>query len=229
MKTTLLDFPGRVACTVFLVGCNMRCPFCHNPRVVFGRDEIIPEEEIFSFLRKRVGILDGVCITGGEPTLYGEELISFMRRIKSMGYLIKLDTNGSDPDLLERILSQRLVDYVAMDVKSALTDEAYARACGRPVDLDDIRKSIALLKACDIPHEFRTTVVSGLHSKEDILGAAMALSGEAKAEEGYFLQSFVDSGELIGNGGNFSAYSKEEIYGFAAAACAYVPTSVRGI
>lgn len=225
MKTTLLDFPGKVACTLFLAGCNMRCPFCHNPRVVYGNDEIINTEEVFSFLKKRRGILDGVCITGGEPTLYGDSLITFIKEIKELGYLVKLDTNGTSPSLLRSLIDMHLLDYVAMDVKSALTEEAYTRACGVSVDIQKIEESISLLKEGKTDFEFRTTVVLPLHTKEDIILAAKELEGGKR----YFLQSFVDSGELISTDNEFLAMPKEEMEAAAREASLYIPTSVRGI
>lgn len=225
MKTTLLDFPGRVACTVFLPGCNMRCPFCHNPRVVFGKDEIIPTEDVLSFLKKRQGVLDGVCITGGEPTLYGGALKAFIKEIKSLGFLVKLDTNGTSPSLLRELFSEGLLDYVAMDIKSALTKEAYETACGCAVDLDSIKESIALISESGADYEFRTTVVSEIHTEDDILSAARCLAGKKR----YFLQSFVDSGDLIEKEIVFSEMDKEKMLDIAKKASVFVPTFVRGI
>lgn len=194
-KLTLLDFPGKVACTVFLGGCNMRCPFCHNAPLVLGYGgEDISEEEFFSFLEKRRGRLEGVCISGGEPTL-SPALPEFIRRIRSLGYAVKLDTNGLSPDMLEGLLREGLVDYVAMDIKSSR--EGYAKASGVPdIDLTKIEKSAALLMKSDTPYEFRTTVVRELHDEGDMLRIGEWLSGA----KNYFLQSFLDSGELISNG-----------------------------
>lgn len=225
MKTTLLDFPGHVACTVFLTGCNMRCPFCHNPRVVFGRDELLGNEDVFSFLKKRVGILDGVCITGGEPTLYGDALVDLARYIKGLGYLLKLDTNGTSPDMLGRLIGEGLLDYIAMDVKSALTDERYSAASGSAVDLDAVKESIRIIKESGTDYEFRTTVVGGIHTKEDIEDISAYLEGGKR----YFLQAFTDSGDLIDNGSEFYAFSKEEMESMAEHAGRYIKTEVRGI
>ena len=143
-KLTLLDYPGRTACTVFTGGCNFRCPFCHNaPLVIPGRaQEPYTEEEVLSYLKKRAGLLDGVCVTGGEPTLQ-EDLEAFLRQVRALGYPVKLDTNGSRPEVLRALLRQGLADYVAMDVKSS--PEEYARACGVPVDLEKVNESIDLL------------------------------------------------------------------------------------
>nr|MBQ8890874.1 anaerobic ribonucleoside-triphosphate reductase activating protein [Clostridia bacterium] len=203
-KLTLLDFPGKVACTVFLGGCNMRCPFCHNATLVLGYGgEDISEEEFFSFLEKRRGRLEGVCISGGEPTL-SPALPEFIRRIRSLGYAVKLDTNGLSPDMLEGLLREGLVDYVAMDIKSSR--EGYAKASGVPdIDLTKIEKSAALLMKSNTPYEFRTTVVRELHDEVDMVRIGEWLSGA----KNYFLQSFLDSGELISDG--LHGYDKKEM------------------
>ncbi len=203
-KLTLLDFPGRTACTVFTGGCNYRCPFCHNALLVTKIDPTatMDEEEFFSFLKKREGILDGVCITGGEPLLQ-PDLESFIRRIKDMGFLVKLDTNGSFPDRLAHLIGEGLLDFVAMDIKNSL--EKYSMTAGAEVDTAAIEKSIDLLLSGKVNYEFRTTVTNELHTEEDILHIASRIRG-AKA---YFLQNFVDSGNLIGNG--FSPVSDENM------------------
>ncbi|MBQ6947119.1 MAG: anaerobic ribonucleoside-triphosphate reductase activating protein [Clostridia bacterium] len=193
-KMTLLDFPGKVACTVFTGGCNFRCPFCHNASLVTHIDGApIAEEEILSYLNKRKGLLDGVCVTGGEPLLQGD-IASFLRRIKEMGYLVKLDTNGAFPDRLRALLEAGLVDYVAMDIKNS--KEKYAVTAGVPVDLAAIERSVELLKEGRVDYEFRTTLVKELHTEEDILSMAKWLSG-AKY---WYLQNFTDSGDLIAAG-----------------------------
>ncbi len=205
-KLTLLDFPGKIAATVFTGGCNFRCPFCHNASLViperFG--ETLPEEEFFAFLSKRKGILEGVAITGGEPTLH-KDLPEFIKRIKDGGFLVKLDTNGTNPEMLERLIDDGLLDYVAMDIKSSR--EGYSKAVGlENYNLEKIEKSIEILKKCKVDFEFRTTVVNGLHSKADIEEIGKWLSGEEK----FFLQTFKDSGDLIDAEG-YSAYSDEEM------------------
>lgn len=224
-KVTLLDFPGKVACTVFFGGCNLRCPFCHNASLVLPRGEepVMTEEQFFALLRKRQGVLDGVCITGGEPLLQ-PELTRLIADIRALGYAVKLDTNGTMPDRLAPLLAARAVDYVAMDVKSS--PEGYAAAAGVPVDVDKIRESMALIKNSGIPHEFRTTVVAGLHTKEDIIEAAR-LVGDSP----YFLQSFVDSGDLIGAEGHaFDAFSPDELNEICEAARSFAPLcQVRGV
>ncbi len=225
LKTTLLDYPGRMASTVFLPLCNMRCPFCHNRDMVEGDCESIRQEEVLAHLGKRSKILDGVCITGGEPTLYGESLVEFIRAIKlESGLDVKLDTNGTNPRVLETLIREELVEYVAMDIKSALREDAYAKACGRRIDLEPIRESISLLNASTIDHEFRTTVVKGIHEKDDIISAAESLQGSPA----YFLQHFVNSGGLIAPEG-LSDFSRPEMEEMAEGASRFVKTEIRGI
>ncbi|MBQ7116708.1 MAG: anaerobic ribonucleoside-triphosphate reductase activating protein [Clostridia bacterium] len=202
-KLTLLDFPGKTACTIFCYGCNFLCPFCHNALLVTEKaEEFISEEEIFSFLKKRQGILDGVCVTGGEPTLQ-KDLKDFLKRIKDMGFAVKLDTNGYRPDLLGELIDEGLCDYVAMDVKN--TPEKYSLTVGKAIDTDKILRSISILKEGKIPCEFRTTVVREFHTEEDIKEIARLLKGGVP----FFLQQFKDSGNLISDG--LSAYSAEEM------------------
>lgn len=222
-KLTLLDYPGRTACTVFTGGCNFRCPFCHNaPLVLPGRGQVpYTEEEVLSYLKKRAGLLDGVCVSGGEPTLQ-EDLDAFLRQVKALGYRVKLDTNGSRPEALRALLRQGLVDYVAMDVKSS--PEEYARACGGPVDLEKVDESINLLLSGCVDYEFRTTVVAGLHTPQIIEQTARRIAGAKR----YFLQAFADSGDLITPG--WSALSREEMELCARAARKYVPAvELRGL
>lgn len=222
-KLTLLDYPGRTACTVFTGGCNFRCPFCHNaPLVIPGRgQEPYTEEEVLSYLKKRAGLLDGVCVTGGEPTLQ-EDLEAFLRQVRALGYPVKLDTNGSRPEALRALIGQGLLDYVAMDVKSS--PEEYARACGGPVDFEKVGQSIDLLLSGCVDYEFRTTVVAGLHDAQIIERAARRIAGAKR----YFLQAFVDSGDLITPG--WHALSREEMEACAQAARKHVPfVELRGV
>ena len=223
MKTTLLDFPGKVAATVFLPCCNMRCPFCHNASLVNGACDGVPYEDVLAFLRKRAGILDGVCITGGEPTLYGERLTELIKEIKELGYLVKLDTNGTHPELVEKLIDSSLIDYVAMDVKTRITDEDYKKICCRSIDTKIILESIALLKEGRIGYEFRTTLVKEFHGESEILDIAKALEGASA----YYLQHFVDSGELI-NGNGLHEITRPDAERLAAIANEYVPTTLRG-
>ncbi len=202
-KLTLLDFPGKTACTIFCYGCNFLCPFCHNALLVTEKaEEFLTEEEIFSFLKKRQGILDGVCVTGGEPTLQ-KDLKSFLKKIKDMGFEIKLDTNGYKPGLLREIISEGLCDYVAMDIKN--TPDKYALTVGKTVDTEKILESISILKEGKIPCEFRTTVVKEFHTEDDIKEIARLL----KSDIAFYLQQFKDSGNLIEDG--LSAYTNEEM------------------
>ena len=218
-KLTLLDFPGKMAATVFTGGCNFRCPFCHNGSLViperFG--ETLPEEEFFAFLNKRRGILEGVCVSGGEPTLY-PDLPEFIKKIRSLGFLVKLDTNGSRPDLLEKLIDEGLADYVAMDIKSSR--EGYSRAVGiEDFDTSDIEKSVEILKKCKVDFEFRITVVKELHSAEDFEQIGQWLRGDSKI----FLQTFIDSGDLIGSG--YSAHSEEDMKRFVEILKKYMPNA----
>lgn len=191
-KLTLLDYPGKTACTVFTPGCNFRCPFCHNALLVTHRvDEFHSEDEFFSFLNKRRGVLDGVCITGGEPTLQ-KDLIPFMRKIKETGLLVKLDTNGARPDVLKEVISQKLADFIAMDIKAS--PGRYAEAVGiADFSFSTVHESIRMLEESEIPHEFRTTVTQELHSEKDFEEILALFSRETH----YYLQQFKDSGCLI--------------------------------
>ena len=186
-KMTLLDFPGRVACTVFLGGCDFRCPFCHNFELVDGTARpLMDEDELLGFLGKRKGLLDGVAFTGGEPCLH-RDLPAFMEKIRAMGFAVKLDTNGCHPALLRTMLERGLVDYVAMDVKNS--PAKYAAACGvERVDMDVIRESIGLLMALAPDYEFRTTVVNELHEAADFEAIGQMIRGAKR----YFLQCFTD-------------------------------------
>lgn len=204
-KTTLLDYPGRVAATVFTGGCNFRCPYCHNGGLVLKPFEQVrlTEEEILFYLEKRKTVLKGVCITGGEPTLQ-DDLPDFLYKIKKIGYDIKLDTNGYAPVVLRKLVLEGLIDYVAMDIKSS--PEAYGAAAGvEQLDLEKIRESAAFLKQADIDFEFRTTIVKELHQKEELLAIAKWIRGCPR----YFLQQYQDSGQVIGTG--FHAYTAAEM------------------
>ncbi|MBQ3878986.1 MAG: anaerobic ribonucleoside-triphosphate reductase activating protein [Oscillospiraceae bacterium] len=222
-KLTLLDFPGRVACTVFFGGCNLRCPFCHNAGLVLSPAQYdqIDEEALYSFLKKRKGVLDGVAITGGEPLLQ-PELARMMRRIRELGYAVKLDTNGTFPERLGALLAEGLVDYVAMDIKN---DEAhYAETAGVPVDLDAVKASIRLIQEKAPDYEFRTTVVSAFHTCDSIRGAAELIRGAKR----YFLQKFVDSGALLKPG--LTGCTREEMEKMAEKAREIIPdTQLRGV
>ena len=252
-KMTLLDFPGRVACTVFLGGCDFRCPYCHNFELVTGEAKpLMDDEELFAFLEKRHGLLDGVAITGGEPCL-NPGLPGLLRRIREMGFLTKLDTNGYHPDVLSSLLEEGLVDYVAMDIKNSpgkyaetagIFDASAAQsgagvheaaqspgssgmqmsAAQNGFDLDKIRKSIALLINGTVDYEFRTTVVKELHEDADFEAMGQMIRGAKR----YFLQCFTDRDTVPF--GNLHGPTPEEMEQFAEIARRYVPeTQVRGV
>jgi len=220
-KLTLLDFPGRVACTVFTAGCNLRCPFCHNATLVLGdAGEGMTEDEVLSFLKKRKGVLDGICITGGEPLL-NADIGDFIKKVREIGYAVKLDTNGTFPERLEKLLGEGLLDYVAMDVKSA--DDTYANLCGVKVDMAKIHRSIDLSKNSGVAHEFRTTAVKDLHKPQDFTVIARLLG-----DERYFIQCFKDSGYILSDG--CEAFSKPELEEILAEVKKYTPRAeLRGV
>lgn len=222
-KLTLLDFPGRVACTVFTGGCNLRCPFCHNAELVTGDMPIEDGEEVFRLLEKRKGVLDGVCITGGEPLLH-KETGGFIARIHEMGYAVKLDTNGCFPDRLKEILSSGTVDYVAMDIKNCR--EKYPLTVGiENFSTANVEKSVEILMNSGVEYEFRTTVVNELHAMEDMRKIGEWIQGAKR----YFLQQFKDSGELI-NGFGLTAPDAEQMRKMQKLLQWYVPaTQIRGV
>lgn len=222
-KLTLLDYPGHVACTIFTGGCQLNCPYCHNSellRAPFPKG--LDEEEVFNFLKKRQGILDGVCITGGEPLLQ-RDIESFLQRVKSLGYKIKLDTNGGFPHILKDLLDAQLIDYVAMDIKH--TPDKYGLACG--IDFLDIRpfeESKVLLLKGYVDYEFRSTIVKNLHTKEDLIEMARWIQN-AKC---YFLQTFVDREQVRDH--SLEGYSEEDMKRLCESAGIYVPnTTLRGL
>ena len=200
-KMTLLDYPGKIACTVFLGGCNFRCPFCHNSELFMGKPEkLMEDEEFFKFLQSRKGLLDGVCVSGGEPTLY-KDLPAFIARIKEMGYLVKLDTNGSRPEVVKKLVEENLVDYIAMDVKNS--PAMYAQTVGlETMDLAPIEESLRLLIDGNVDYELRTTLVSQLHSAASIqdMGQWLVSIVTGKKPKRLFLQSFVDRDTVLFSG-----------------------------
>lgn len=221
---TLLDYPGQVACTVFLGGCNFRCPFCQNGNLVLQPElePVLGEEQIFEHLKKRRGILKGVCITGGEPTL-APDLEDFIRRIRSLGYLVKLDTNGYRPEVLEVLLRKKLLDYVAMDIKNS--PGRYAETAGLPgLDVLRIQDSVELLKKGETDYEFRTTVARELHGREELLQIGRWLAGSRR----YFLQNYRDSDAVICP--EFTGYSREQLERFREMLLPLIPeVGIRGI
>lgn len=185
-RLTLIDYPGKIATTVFTAGCSFRCPFCHNPGLVDSRQFTVHgklEKEFFDFLKKRKGKIEGVCITGGEPTIQ-KDLIGFIKKIKKLGFLVKLDTNGARPDVLRKVIKENLVDFIAMDIKNQLKN--YDKTTGVKGDKERIKLSVDLIMNSGIPYEFRTTVVPGIHSEKDFEEIAKWIKG-ARA---YYLQEY---------------------------------------
>ena len=201
-KVTLLDYPGKVACEIFTQGCNFECPFCQNSGLIpITNTGEFSEEEIFEYLNLRKNILDGVVITGGEPTVQ-KDLKGFIKKIKDLGLLVKLDTNGGNPKVLQELIDEDLVDYVAMDIKNVFNK--YNITAGKKINLDNIKKSIEILKASKIDYEFRTTIIKEMHSLDDIISICK-LVGNAK----YYLQNFEDSENVIDH--SLHGFSREEL------------------
>lgn len=235
-KTTLLDYPEHVACTIFCGHCNLRCPFCQNADLVLNptSQPCITEEELWNFLNKRKGMLEGICITGGEPTLQ-KDLIEFISKIKELGLLVKLDTNGYRPEILDNLMKAKLLDYVAMDLKSS--KEGYALACGmKDIDLKAIETSVDLLMKGNIPYEFRTTVVRELHTREDFISISEWIKGcrayflQSYTESGAILQYALPAGERILNTATLTSYTPEELKASVALLNDRgVPAKLRGI
>ncbi len=223
-KTTLLDYPGKLACTVFLPGCNLRCPFCHNGSLVLPErmdESSVSQDALLEFLSRRQGKLDGVCITGGEPTLY-KDLPELIQKIRRLGFLVKLDTNGTNPQMLQSLMQERFLDYVAMDIKNC--PDRYAETCGGIDVLEQVTKSAELLMKGDTQYEFRTTVSKPFHDPEAMARIGKWLCGAKQ----YFLQPFVDSGNLVGQG--TLPLSESEIQELLEAVRSQIPnTRIRGI
>jgi pyruvate formate lyase activating enzyme len=207
-KFTLIDYPGKIACMAYTIGCNFRCPYCHNPELVDETVETkIPEQELFNFLDTRRGMIEGVVITGGEPTMH-DDLPEVMREIKNRGFLVKLDSNGTHPEMLREVIEQKLVDYIAMDIKSPLA--SYGRVAARPVDTAAIQQSIALLIASPLEYEFRTTLVKGMLSPRDIQQIGREIQGAKR----YVLQKFVSTKILNPQFKHKVSYSDDEMKEF---------------
>lgn len=201
-KLTLLDFPGKVSCILFTQGCNFKCPYCQNSGLIgHENEELIDEEEIFSYLNKRKGVIDGVVISGGEPTVQ-KDLKLFIQRVKSLGFLVKLDTNGSNPDLLEEIINDNLVDYIAMDIKNPLP--LYKDVTAVSPRVEKLKRSIDLLKNCSIDHEFRTTIIKNIHDIDKLFEICSYVDGNKM-----FLQNFEQSENVLCK--NLESFSKEEL------------------
>lgn len=223
-KLTLLDYPGKVACTVFLGGCNFRCPFCQNARLVLdpAHEPIIEETEVLTVLKKRQGILDGVCVTGGEPTLY-PKLQDFLKKIKELGYCIKLDTNGYRPDILRDLNEKGLIDYVAMDIKNS--PSRYAETAGvTQLQIEKIKESVTYLINGNLDYEFRTTICRELHGEEEIKEIGQWIKGCSR----YYLQGYRESEHVINP--VFTSYTRSELDCFVQMLRRWIPTAeVRGV
>ena len=216
---TLLDYPQKVAAIIFTLGCDMRCPFCYNPNLVWPdlikKANLLPETDLFSFLKRRRKYLDGVCLTGGEPLLQ-PDLISFLEKIKKLGYSVKLDTNGLRPDILKKLMAGGLIDYAAMDIKGPL--EQYEKFCGVKINGGEIKKSIGLIIKSGLDYEFRSTLVKGLHKKSDIVKMAKLIKGAGK----YFLQNFNPQAVLVGGKFKGASFTQKEMAEFCRLAGKYV-------
>lgn len=208
-KLSLLDYPEKICCTVFTSGCNFRCPFCHNSSLVLDLDEAtyMTEDDFFSYIEKRRNLLDGVCVSGGEPLIHAG-IEQFLRKIKDLGYLVKLDTNGSFPERLKELVNKRLCDYVAMDIKSSRS--GYLKAIGlSSFEYLKIEKSIKFLMENTVAYEFRTTAVKELHSNNDFISISEQIKGASR----YVIQNFVNSDDVIDK--SLSAFSQQELEEFA--------------
>ncbi len=215
-KLTLIDYPGKIACMVYTIGCNFRCPYCHNPELVDETVEThISEPDFLDFLDTRKKIIEGVVITGGEPTMHSD-LPDFMRNVRTRGFLVKLDTNGTNPGMLERTIKEGLVNYVAMDIKAPL--HSYSRTVARPVDIEAIRESIGILLSTPIEYEFRTTVIKALLSPVDIEDIGKEIQGAKR----YYLQKFVPTKILNPQFRKKTTYDDEEFAALQAAMNRYV-------
>lgn len=219
-KLSLVDFDGHMSATIFVPHCNFNCPFCHNSGLVKGLEEIIPEKEIIEYLTKRKGLLDSVVISGGEPTIY-PDLIEFISKIKEMGYLVKLDSNGTNPEMLKKLVENSLIDYIAMDIKNSLAK--YPITADADIDTKNITESIHYIMNSGIDYEFRTTLVNEFHTSEDMKDIGKLIKNAKK----YFLQKFEDSGHCIRE--NLHEVSKADANKFLKVVQNYIPnTKLRG-
>ena len=223
IKMTLLDYPQHVACSVFLKGCNFRCPFCYNSSLIEVEDSssCLSEDDLFAFLKTRVNKLDGVAISGGEPLLQ-PGIVDFIKKIKNMGFKVKLDTNGTSPEILKHLIKEKLIDYVAMDIKNCI--EKYPLTTGCALDINNILQSIEILLSGEVDYEFRTTVVKELHDIEDFKKIGLMIQGASK----YYLQSFLAKESVLDQ--SLHAYSKEELQECINAVKDYVKSAqLRGV
>ena len=204
-KFSLIDYPGELAALVFTVGCNFRCPYCHNPELVYGTARKIDESYVLSFLKRRVGKLTGVSVTGGEPTLHGAQLVNFVEKVRSMGFKVKLDTNGSNPELIKHMIGQKLLNYIAMDIKAPLNK--YRSLTKSNIEEKQIEKSIEIIMNSNIEYEFRTTVVKGLLTQKDIENILKIIEGARL----YCIQNFSKTKTLDTHYLNRESFGKNEL------------------
>jgi pyruvate formate lyase activating enzyme len=240
-KLTLIDYPGKLACTVFLIGCNFRCPWCYSRELVLPEEikkqSKIPEKDFFEFLKKRKGLLEGVVLCGGEPTI-NKNLPDFIKKIEKLGYAVKLDTNGSNPKMLKKLISEKLIDYVAMDIKAPLKNQKskiknqndnvkfknkYERTTGVKINLKDIKKSIEIIKDSGIDYEFRTTIVPKLHQLKDIVDIAKWLKGVKV----YYLQQFKPEKTIDPKYEKYKPFSQKQLKALQKESNKYLPTKIR--
>ncbi len=223
-KMTMLDFPGYVACTVFTPGCNFRCPFCHNSLLVtrMNDSEIYTEDDVISYLKKRKGVIDGICVSGGEPLMHND-IFDFVKKVKELDFLVKIDTNGSFPDKLEKLIDSGNIDYVAMDIKNS--PEKYGETVAiHDFDFSPVRKSVELLLQGKVGYEFRTTVVKEFHTPQDMVGIGELINGADR----YFIQHFIESEGNIQQG--LTPLSKEEMENLRLSVSGFVKNAeLRGI
>ncbi len=221
-KTSLIDYPGKISAVVFLGGCNFRCPFCHNRELVLDYESLdtIPEDEVLQFLEDRKDWLDGVVVSGGEPTLW-KELPGFLERIKALGYPVKLDTNGTNPKMLKEVVAKGLVDYIAMDIKGP--ESSYERICGTNVEFSKIRESIEVIIKSNAKHEFRSTILPSLHTREDVLAMARMVAGGEK----FYLQQFRPRNTLDPEFNKVKPFEEKEMRELRDLCREYVETEVR--
>lgn len=214
VKSSFIDYPDKICTVYFTGGCNLRCPYCHNSPLIRGEGNVITEDEVFRHLERRRNMLDGVCVSGGEPTLH-PELMPFLLEVKKRGFLAKLDTNGTMPDVLEELIKNEAVDYVAMDIKAPF--EKYRKAAGRGIDIGKVQKSISLIRKAAVDYEFRTTVCKELLTEEDILNIAKYIRGSRM----YIVQNFRDCSSVLVGEGSLTPFTaaeleriKEQLVGF---------------